>query len=65
MRSPDKHQPAERGETKIESSTFLGCKALTNISLPDGVTSIGSNAFSDCAALTSISLPDGVTKIVD
>ena len=38
-------------------------KAITAVSLPEGLTSIGSRAFSYCSALTSVTIPDSVTFI--
>ena len=49
----------------IQSSAFLGCSSLTNITIPEGVTSIGNSAFSDCSSLTNITIPEGVTSIGD
>lgn len=49
--------------TRIGSSAFSCCFALTNIIIPDGVTSLGSNAFSNCKSLASINIPNSVTSI--
>ena len=38
-------------------------KALTSITLPQGIKSIGNEAFAWCEALTSITLPQGVKSI--
>jgi hypothetical protein len=42
---------------------FMGCKALTSISIPVGVTEIPSSFCNNCYNLTSISLPEGLTTI--
>lgn len=42
---------------------FNGCKALTDIELPDGTTTIGANMFYKCESLTSITIPANVTSI--
>ena len=49
--------------TSIGYSAFVGCSALTSITLPNSVTSIGDEAFRGCSALTSITLPNSVTSI--
>lgn len=41
---------------------FSGCKALTSITIPDGITDIGGYAFSDCTSLTSVTIPNSVTN---
>ena len=38
----------------IGSSAFLGCRGLTNFTIPDSVTSIGNGAFRSCTRLTEI-----------
>ena len=38
-------------------------KAITAVSLPEGLTSIGSRAFYGCTALTSVTIPASVTSI--
>ena len=43
--------------TSIGDCAFYYCKALTSITIPDGVTSIGYHAFYSCDALTSITIP--------
>ncbi|MBR3438445.1 MAG: leucine-rich repeat protein, partial [Clostridia bacterium] len=42
--------------TKIGSSAFSGCKALTGVTIPAGVTSISGNAFAGCKGLERISV---------
>ena len=49
--------------TAIGYEAFRECKALTSVTIPDGVTGIGQSAFSGCSALTSVTIPDGVTSI--
>ncbi len=51
--------------TAIQSTTFQGCTALTNVTFEDGnkVASIGSSAFAGCTSLAGIDLPAGVTVI--
>lgn len=49
--------------TKIESSSFSGCKNMTEVSFGNSVTTIGESAFRNCDNLTEISLPNSVTTI--
>ena len=51
--------------TTIQSTTFQGCTALTNVTFNDGnkVSSIGTSAFASCTSLTSIDIPHAVTVI--
>ncbi len=51
--------------TSIEANAFNGCRAVSNITLPESITSIGNYAFQDCSALQSINLPTGITSIGD
>lgn len=39
---------------------FMGCKALTQVSLPNGLLGIGERAFGWCNALKELELPDTV-----
>ena len=48
--------------TVIGDSAFYGCRALTNIVIPNGVTSIGAEAFY-FTSLGSVVIPDSVTSI--
>ena len=45
------------------TSPFLGCTALTSVTVPEGATMIPAYAFRDCAALEAISLPSTLTSI--
>ena len=47
-----------RGVTKIGSSAFQDCDALTSVALPDTVEDIGTDAFYGCDKLSSVTLPD-------
>ena len=55
------------GVTKIGYGAFNGCKAISNISLPNSLTYIDDGAFADSIGETdtpvSIVIPSGVTKI--
>ena len=46
---------------KIDSSAFLGCKALTELNFPN-VKTLGSNAFRQCSKLNSVYFPN-VTEV--
>lgn len=43
--------------TGIADDAFLGCTAVTKITIPEGVTVIGSRAFKDCEALKTVDIP--------
>ena len=47
----------------IAKSAFSGCKALTDIVLPEKMTSIGDGAFGGCISLKSIVLPENVQYV--
>ena len=49
--------------TKVESTAFYYCGALTTVTLPSSLASIGTYAFYGCVSLASITLPDGVTSV--
>ncbi|MBQ9348401.1 MAG: leucine-rich repeat domain-containing protein [Oscillibacter sp.] len=50
--------------TALPEGLFLGCTALAEVKLPEGLTEIGIRTFKDCP-LTSVELPEGVTTIRD
>ncbi len=52
------------GIKKIDEGTFIDCKGLTELVIPDSVTSIGTVILSGSGVKT-ITIPDSVTKIDD
>jgi hypothetical protein len=48
---------------RIESSLFLACTGLVNITIGNGVTTIGSSAFQSCSGLSNIVLPNSLLSI--
>lgn len=51
------------GVESIGEKAFLGCSALTSLTIPNTVTGIGESAFQSCSSLPSVTIPDGVTSI--
>jgi len=49
----------------IARETFVSCKFLTSVTIPNSVKYIGYNAFGGCSSLTSLVIPDNVTSIGD
>ncbi len=49
--------------TKVAPRSFVNCKWLTCISLPDSVTEIGRQAFANCTSLVKTVLPSRLTVI--
>lgn len=50
------------GVKDIERGAFSGCKALSTVTLSEGLMTIGDNAFQNCA-LTQLTIPTTVTTI--
>ena len=53
------------GIASIGESAFLGCRGMTELTLPNSVTSIGDCAFYGCSGLTELILPNSVRSIGD
>ena len=55
----------KEGTLGIANSAFIGCRGLTNVTIPNSVTSIGEWAFYCCSGLTNVTIPNSVTSIGD
>lgn len=49
--------------TRVAPRSFVNCKWLTSISLPNSVTEIGRQAFANCTSLVQAVLPSRLTVI--
>ncbi len=49
--------------TAIDKSAFSGLKAMTNLTIQEGIKTIGDNAFQNCIGLTNIELPSTISQI--
>lgn len=47
----------------VDHGAFMGCKRLTNVTLPDGMQYIADGMFAGCTSLDSVTIPDTVTVI--
>ena len=53
----------KKGLTIITPQSFLCCKSLNSITIPDSVTKIGERAFCWCTSLESVDLPNSIMRI--
>ncbi len=51
------------GVTSVGRAMFVGCTALTSVTIPDTVTKISANAFESCKSLKTAQIPYGVDSI--
>lgn len=54
-----------KNTTETGIGTFMGCTALEEVELHDGITSISTDSFRDCVSLQSIDLPEGLRSLLD
>jgi len=57
-----KAEGAELGTADLDY-LFTAQKALTTVTLPEGMTRVGRGAFGSCASITNLKLPSTVTEI--
>lgn len=55
--------PTDGSIKGITQGAFMGCDALTDLVIPEGVEEIGYGAFSACNGLKSIIIPDSVKTL--
>ena len=53
----------EYGVPNIPGRAFVGCTALTTVTIPDTVAFIGDEAFQNCTSLTSVTIGSGIEEI--
>lgn len=51
------------GVTTVGTWAFMGCTALTSVSLSNTVTDVGASSFRECSSLAQIAIPPSVTNI--
>lgn len=49
--------------TAIDDRTFMGCKEITAVRMPNSLRTIGAYAFSGCTRLVTAEIPQSVTQI--
>ena len=49
--------------TRISSTSFSSCAALTSVNIPTGVVTIGNNSFDGCASLAQLTMPEPLATI--
>lgn len=49
--------------TRISSTSFSGCAALTSVNIPTRVVTIGNNSFDGCASLAQLTMPEPLATI--
>lgn len=50
-------------ETRIGDYMFAGHRALTQVTLPEGITKLGAYAFQSCGKIETLNLPAGVKSL--
>lgn len=53
----------EKGITSVGCYSFMKCKNLESVQLPNSLKIIGDYAFNECGSLKEIKIPDSVEKI--
>ena len=51
------------GTPRMVPGMFMGCVALTDLALPEGLKDVSENAFVGCTSIPSFNLPNTVTNI--
>ena len=54
-----------KNTTETGVATFMGCTALEEVELHDGIKSISTDSFRECVSLQRIDLPEGLKGLYD
>lgn len=49
----------------VEEGTFMGCKSLTQVTLPKSIERLRQDAFKGCSSLVTIICPKKYTPVIE